>query len=112
MAKTFFKKCSPELKARLLVKGHQVALWLVLDYKVCSLPACQLGIAGLFCIEMVEAGLASNNLAILGKLESFTKRFICLHSFHILILFVISFLLLWLNLWDLFCNRRKPCNLQ
>jgi hypothetical protein len=44
----------------------------ILDKKILTLFAGQLRGAGLFCIEMIEAGFTSNNLAIFGKLQSLT----------------------------------------
>ena len=50
-----------------------MTLWFILDYKIGTLTAAELGSAGLLGVEMVKAGLARQNLAIFGKLQSFRK---------------------------------------
>lgn len=80
-------------------------LRLVLDYETRAALARELLSARLLGIEMVEASLTRNYLAVLGELQSFAVRFVCFHK-------IIFSLLLSSNPWDLFCSFPILCNPQ
>ena len=50
-----------------------MALWLVLDHEIAVLPASELGSAGLFGVEVVEARLPGKYFSAFGYLQSLAK---------------------------------------
>lgn len=62
---------------------HEARFILGTHHKGNRLFACELGRAGLLCIEVVESRLTTKQLAIFGKLEALGERFGGLIGGHI-----------------------------